>query len=81
MESLVAVVRDEPISSFALLLAVSLMVPPLFERFHLPGVLGLLAAGVLLGPNSLHLLTAESPIMHLLADVGLLYLMFVAGLE
>ena len=81
MESLVAVFRDEPISSFALLLAVSLMVPPLFERFHLPGVLGLLAAGVLLGPNSLHLLTAESPIMHLLADVGLLYLMFVAGLE
>ncbi|MGF1604000.1 MAG: cation:proton antiporter [Thermosynechococcaceae cyanobacterium] len=54
---------------------------PVFEKLRLPGVLGLLAAGVVLGPNSLNLLTSTSPIMMLLADVGLIYLMFVAGLE
>jgi Kef-type K+ transport system membrane component KefB/nucleotide-binding universal stress UspA family protein len=81
MESLSALVRDEPIGSLALLLAVTLVVPPLFERMRLPGVLGLLASGLLLGRNGLALLSPDQPVMHLLADVGLLYLMFVAGLE
>ncbi len=73
--------QEEPIGAFAVLLAVTLIVPPIFERFKLPGVLGLLAMGVALGPNSLGVLSAESPVVELLADVGLLYLMFVAGLE
>ena len=73
--------QEEPIGAFAVLLAIILIVPPIFERLKLPGVLGLLAMGVVLGPNSLGLLSAESPFVELLADVGLLYLMFVAGLE
>ncbi len=73
--------QEEPIGAFAVLLAVTLIVPPIFERFKLPGVLGLLAMGIALGPNSLGVLSAESPAVELLADVGLLYLMFVAGLE
>ncbi|MGB3300497.1 MAG: cation:proton antiporter [Phormidesmis sp.] len=73
--------QEEPIGEFALLLAITLIVPPIFERLRLPGVLGLLAMGVALGPNSLGLLSAQSPSVELLADVGLLYLMFVAGLE
>ncbi len=81
MDLLQSLFHEEPISSFALLLAVSLIVPPLFERLRLPGVLGLLAAGVALGQNGLGLLAVDSPVMELLADVGLLYLMFVAGLE
>ncbi|MEM8809353.1 MAG: cation:proton antiporter [Cyanobacteria bacterium P01_G01_bin.38] len=72
---------EEPIGAFAILLAVILIVPPIFERLRLPGVLGLLAMGVVLGPHSLGILSAESPVVELLADVGLLYLMFVAGLE
>ncbi|MEB3210722.1 MAG: cation:proton antiporter [Leptolyngbyaceae bacterium] len=81
MDALHNVFHEEPIGSFALLLAIILIVPPIFERLRLPGVLGLLAAGVALGDNGLGLLTVESPVMELLADVGLLYLMFVAGLE
>ncbi len=73
--------QEEPIGAFAVLLAVTLIVPPIFERLKLPGVLGLLAMGVVLGPNSLGVLSSESPFVELLADVGLLYLMFVAGLE
>ncbi|MGC1219214.1 MAG: cation:proton antiporter [Phormidesmis sp.] len=73
--------QEEPIASFAVLLAIILTVPPIFERLRLPGVLGLLMMGVVVGPNSLGLLSSTSPFVALLADVGLLYLMFVAGLE
>jgi Kef-type K+ transport system membrane component KefB/nucleotide-binding universal stress UspA family protein len=71
----------EPIVSFALLLAVILIVPIGFERIRLPGLLGLLIAGVILGPNALNLLSNESETMELLSDIGLVYLLFVAGLE
>ncbi|MEO1295196.1 MAG: cation:proton antiporter, partial [Cyanobacteria bacterium J06636_16] len=71
----------EPIVTFAILLAVILSVPVLFERLRLPGLVGLLAAGIVLGSHGLQLLRPEDPIMQLLSDIGLLYLMFVAGLE
>jgi Kef-type K+ transport system membrane component KefB/nucleotide-binding universal stress UspA family protein len=71
----------EPIVTFAILLLVILTVPIFFERFKIPGLVGLLAAGVLLGPYGLKLLDNKMPTMELLSDIGLLYLMFVAGLE
>lgn len=71
----------EPIVSFAILLAVILIVPLLVERLKLPGLLGLLLAGVALGPYGLGLLNTESETMSLLSDIGLVYLLFVAGLE
>lgn len=71
----------EPIVSFSILLAVILIVPLCFERLKLPGLLGLLLAGVALGPNALNLLSTESETMKLLSGIGLVYLLFVAGLE
>ncbi|BAZ27344.1 sodium/hydrogen exchanger [Kalymmatonema gypsitolerans NIES-4073] len=71
----------EPIVSFAILLTVILIVPLIFERLKLPGLLGLLAAGVVLGPHGFHLLNNESETLKLLSGIGLIYLMFVAGLE
>jgi Kef-type K+ transport system membrane component KefB/nucleotide-binding universal stress UspA family protein len=72
---------DSPIISFTVLLAAILIVPPLFERLRLPGLVGLLLAGVLLGQNGLKLLDSESDTIQLLSDIGKVYLMFVAGLE
>ncbi|MFB2893612.1 cation:proton antiporter [Aerosakkonemataceae cyanobacterium BLCC-F50] len=80
MESILHVL-EQPIVPFAILLAVILTVPPLFERLRLPGLVGLLAAGVILGPNALKILNTKQPTMELLSDIGLVYLMFVAGLE
>lgn len=80
MES-VSHILKEPIVPFAVLLVVILAVPPLFERLKLPGLVGLLAAGVLLGSNGLGVLENKSDTMKLLSDIGLVYLMFVAGLE
>lgn len=71
----------EPIVSFAILLTVILIVPLIFERLKLPGLLGLLVAGVVLGPHGFHLLNNESETLKLLSGIGLIYLMFVAGLE
>ncbi|MGP1384826.1 MAG: cation:proton antiporter domain-containing protein [Thainema sp.] len=73
--------HGEPIVAFAVLLAVILIVPILVERLRLPGLVGLLIAGIVLGPFGLNLLNTEDPVMQLLSDIGLLYLMFVAGLE
>ncbi|MDX2240206.1 MAG: cation:proton antiporter [Leptolyngbyaceae cyanobacterium bins.302] len=81
MEPVLHFFKEEPIVSFAVLLAVILLVPPLFERLKLPGLVGLLAAGVVLGPNGFRLFQNDSATMRLLSDIGLVYLMFVAGLE
>lgn len=70
-----------PLISFTLLLLVIFTIPPLFERLRLPGLVGLLVAGVCLGESGLGLLSAESETMKLLSDIGKIYLMFVAGLE
>lgn len=72
---------DNPLVAFTTLLLVSLTLPPLFERLRLPGLVGLLLAGVLLGPSVLGLLDPTGDIETLFADIGKVYLMFVAALE
>ncbi|MBW4623255.1 MAG: cation:proton antiporter [Cyanosarcina radialis HA8281-LM2] len=81
MPSLIESIRQQPVISFAILLAVILVVPVIFEKLKLPGIIGLLVAGVILGSNGLNILDRESETMKLLSDIGLVYLMFVAGLE
>jgi len=73
--------QTNPLLTFTLLLLVVLTLPPIFERIKLPGLVGLLFAGVVLGSNGLGLLDAQSETMKLLSDIGKIYLMFVAGLE
>ena len=80
MESISETIR-QPIFTFALLLGIIFIVPPVFEKLKLPGLVGLLVAGVVFGGSGLGLLDSKSQIMILLADIGKIYLMFVAGLE
>ncbi|MEM1170977.1 MAG: cation:proton antiporter [Cyanobacteria bacterium P01_H01_bin.35] len=72
---------QNPIFTFTILLLVILTLPPLFERLRLPGLVGLLVAGIVLGGDGLKLLDPETETMKLLSDIGKVYLMFVAGLE
>lgn len=72
---------ENPLAVFALLLGVSVLVPPLVRRLHLPDLVGLLMAGVLIGPFGLGWLNQEEPTVKLLSDVGVIYLLFIAGLE
>ena len=78
MEGLLNQVSDSPIVAFTVLLLVTLIIPPLFERLRLPGLVGLLAAGVLLGPSILGLLSPDGEIEKLLGIVLLVACFFLA---
>ncbi|MDX2272309.1 MAG: cation:proton antiporter [Cyanobacteriota bacterium] len=81
MDVVITLLREEPIVTFAFLLGIILVVPILFEWMRLPGLVGLLFAGVLFGPNGLNFFDGDTPTIKLLSDVGVVYLLFVAGLE
>jgi Kef-type K+ transport system membrane component KefB len=70
----------EPSHVFLVLFALVLILPRLAERLHLPGLVGLIAGGLLVGPNGLELVERDGAVA-LLGGAGLLYLMFEAGLE
>ncbi len=70
----------DPVGVFLIIMAIMLVAPLLFERIRLPGIVGLIIAGVVIGPNGLGILERDSTII-LLGTVGLLFLMFMAGLE
>jgi len=75
------VLGKEPIVPFAILLVVILVIPIMFERLRLPGLVGLVFSGLVLGPSGWNLFQSNSPMINLLSDIGLIYLLFVAGLE
>jgi len=72
---------ESPVFTFTILLLVVLIVPPIFERFKLPGLVGLIVAGIALGADGIGFLDSQSETMKLFSGVGKIYLMFVAGLE
>jgi Kef-type K+ transport system membrane component KefB len=61
--------------------AVIVIGPLIVERFRTPGMIGLLVGGLVIGPNVLGVVPPEGGVVHEFGDVGLLYLMFLAGLE
>jgi Kef-type K+ transport system membrane component KefB len=73
-------IATEPVLTFGLLLLLMFLVPILFQKIKLPGIVGLLIAGTIVGPNGFGLIEAAG-VIDVLGKVGLLYLMFLAGLE
>ncbi len=70
----------DPIVVFGLALLVVLVAPLLFERFRIPGLIGLVLAGIALGPHAANLIPEDSLVVPI-GSIGLLYLMFLVGLE
>jgi Kef-type K+ transport system membrane component KefB len=66
---------------FALLFAVILLGPAIVERAKVPGIIGLLLGGYVIGSHGTGLIDAGNQTIPELGQLGLLYLMFVAGLE
>jgi len=65
---------------FFLILLATVLFAAAFRKFHLPWVLALITAGVVIGPYGLH--QAEvTPTLTFLSQIGLIFLMFMAGLE
>jgi Kef-type K+ transport system membrane component KefB len=69
-----------PVLIFFTVLVIILLAPLLLNRLKIPHVVGLIVAGVIVGPNGLNLLANDSSFA-IFGQVGLLYLMFLAGLE
>jgi Kef-type K+ transport system membrane component KefB len=66
---------------FALVLTIFLLMPPVCRRLRIPPGVGLLFAGVALGPSGLGFLPTATPVAQFFAEIGKLLLMFFAGLE
>lgn len=69
-----------PVLILALTLLIILFAPLVLKRFRIPGIIGLIIAGVIIGPNTLHIIE-KSTSFELFSKTGLLYIMFLAGLE
>ncbi len=71
---------SDPVTIFALVMLIILLAPLIFKKLRIPGLVGIILSGTLVGPSVLGLLERDSTI-ELLGTVGLLYLMFMAGLS
>ncbi len=71
---------EDPVLIFALTMSIVLLAPMLFKRVGMPGLVGLIVVGAIVGPNAVGLLARDAT-FELLGTVGLLYLMFTAGLS
>jgi CPA2 family monovalent cation:H+ antiporter-2 len=71
---------NSPLALIIVLLAVSVFVVTLARRLGLPSILGYVAVGLALGPHALGAFP-ESGTTHLLAELGVVFLLFTLGLE
>ncbi len=74
-----ALVTD-PVQIFLIVLAIILFAPILLNKLKIPHIIGMIAAGVVVGPYGFNILDNDSSFA-IFGQVGLLYLMFLAGLE
>jgi CPA2 family monovalent cation:H+ antiporter-2 len=71
---------NSPLALIIILLAVSVFVVTLARRLGLPTILGYVAVGLALGPHAAGVFP-ESETTHLLAELGVVFLLFTLGLE
>lgn len=69
-----------PVLTFSLILFIILLSPILLRKLNIPGIIGLIISGVIIGPHGLGILEKNSAV-DLFSTIGLLYIMFIAGLE
>lgn len=71
---------QSPILIFSLILFIILLAPILLNPIKIPSVVGLIVAGILIGPHGLNILE-QSLFVDVFSTIGLLYIMFLAGLD
>src|SRR6202167_2884050 len=72
--------HNDPLLQILILLAASVCVVAGVRKLKLPAILGYLAVGMLLGPHAFAL-AADNETTRLLADIGVVFLVFTLGLE
>lgn len=69
-----------PVLIFFIVLVIILLSPVVLNRFKIPHIIGLIVAGVVIGPHGLNVLARDMS-FELFGQVGILYIMFLAGIE
>lgn len=69
-----------PVPIFLTVMAIILLTPIVLNRLRIPYVIGLIIAGVAVGPYGLNILARDMS-FEIFGQVGILYLMFLAGIE
>jgi Kef-type K+ transport system membrane component KefB len=69
-----------PLLIFSLILFIILLSPIILKKLKIPGIVGLIISGVVIGPHGFQVLSSNASIT-LFSTIGLLYIMFIAGLE
>lgn len=69
-----------PVTIFLIVMMIILFAPVILTRLKIPHIIGMIVAGVAVGPYGLNILARDSSFA-IFGQVGLLYLMFLAGLE
>ena len=70
----------QPVPIFFIVLGIILLAPVLLNKLKIPHIVSMIVAGVIIGPYGLNILDRDSSFA-IFGQVGLLYLMFLAGLE
>lgn len=71
---------QQPVAIFLVVLGIILLTPLVFNRLKIPHLVGMILAGVLVGPHGFDVL-ADDASFEIFGQVGILYLMFLAGVE
>lgn len=71
---------QQPVAIFLLVLVMILLTPVLLRRLGIPHIVGMILAGIAVGPYGLHILDRDAS-FEIFGQVGILYLMFLAGVE
>jgi Kef-type K+ transport system membrane component KefB len=71
---------EDPLLKFLIELIIILCIPLLLNKIKVPHLLGLIIAGAVIGPNGFNVLSRDSSVV-VTGTTGLLYIMFLAGLE
>ncbi len=70
----------DPVYVFSIVMLSILLMPALMRKLNLPEAIGIIIAGIILGPTGLDIIEKNSSII-LLGTVGIVYIMFISGLE
>lgn len=65
---------------FAIMLLIVLLAPVLLRKFKIPSIIVLIISGIIIGPHGFDVIE-KNPAIDLFSTIGLLYIMFIAGLD
>ena len=80
MNSITKLPVNDPVLVFAIILLIILVSSVILRKIRIPGIIGLIISGIIIGPAGFNIIEKNQAI-DLFATIGMLFLMFIAGLD